>query len=67
MSEDPVCELHDDGEHVFVIVDGQKIARRGSAGSAGVGTWIMLEPGWTVRNLRNGKTIEVTYEAATIH
>jgi hypothetical protein len=67
MSEDPVCELHDDGEHVFVIVDGQKIAQRGSAGSAGFGTWIMLEPGWTVRNLRNGKTIEVTYEAATIH
>jgi hypothetical protein len=67
MSEDPVCELHDDGEHVFVIVDGQKIARRGSSGSAKPGTWIMLEPGWTVRNLRNGKTIEVTYEAATIH
>jgi hypothetical protein len=67
MSEDPVCELHDDGEHVFVIVDGQKIARRGPAGTARAGTWIMLEPGWTVRNLRNGKTIEVTYEAATIH
>jgi hypothetical protein len=64
MSEDPVCELHDDGEHVFVIVDGQKIAQRASPGT---GTWIMLEPGWTVRNLRNGKTIEVTYEAATIH
>jgi hypothetical protein len=67
MSENPVCELHDDGEHVFVIVDGQKIARRSRPGSATTGTWIVLEPGWTVRNLRNGKTIEVTYQAATIH
>jgi hypothetical protein len=67
MSENPVCELHDDGEHVFVIVDGQKIARRSRLGNATIGTWIVLEPGWTVRNLRNGKTIEVSYEAATIH
>jgi hypothetical protein len=26
------------------------------------GTWIMLEPGWTVRDVKGGKAIEVSYE-----
>jgi hypothetical protein len=39
MNEDPVCELHNDGEDVFVLVDGVKIARRGRPDTAQAMTW----------------------------
>jgi hypothetical protein len=68
MSDDePVCELHNDGENVFVLVDGMKIAKRGAPHAAQAMTWIMLEPGWTVRDIHNGNAIEVRYEGARIH
>jgi hypothetical protein len=65
MSEDePICELKNDGEELFVLVNGMKIAKRNASS-----TWIMLEPGWIVRDVerKNGKAIEVRYEGATIH
>jgi hypothetical protein len=68
MSDDePVCELHNDGENVFVLVDGMKIAKRGAPHAAQAQTWIMLEPGWIVRDVDHGNAIEVRYEGARIH
>jgi hypothetical protein len=67
MSDDPVCELHNDGEDVFVLVDGVKIAKRGRADTTQAMTWIMLEPGWIVRDVQRGNAIEVRYEGARIH
>jgi hypothetical protein len=67
MDDDPVCELHDDGEDIFVLVDGVKIARRGRPDTAQAMTWVMLEPGWTVRDVQSGNAIEVRYEGARIH
>jgi hypothetical protein len=67
MNEDPVCELHNDGEDVFVLVDGVKIARRGRPHTAQAMTWVMLEPGWMVRDVQSGNAIEVRYEGARIH
>lgn len=65
--DDPVCELHEDGDDVFVLVDGMKIARRGRPDTAQAMTWVMLEPGWTVRDVQSGTAIEVRYEGAHIH
>jgi hypothetical protein len=66
MSEDePVCELHNEGDELFVLVDGVKIAKRRAPGPTQVKTWIMLEPGWIVRDVHNG--LEVRYESPTIH
>jgi hypothetical protein len=70
--DDSVCELHDDGEDVFVLVDGVKIARRGRPDTAQAMTWIVLEPGWTVRDVQSGNAIsgnaiEVRYEGARVH
>jgi hypothetical protein len=66
MSEDePVCELQNDGENLFVLVDGMKIAKRNAVNASRASTWIMLEPGWTVRDIHNG--LEVKYEGAMIH
>jgi hypothetical protein len=30
-------------------------------------TWIVLEPGWIVRDVQSGEAIEVRYEGARIH
>jgi hypothetical protein len=70
MSDDepPVCEIHRDGNNdVFVLVDGIKIAKRGLPDTPQAETWIMLEPGWTVRDVKRGKAIEVSYERSQIH
>jgi hypothetical protein len=66
-NDEPVCELHNDGENVFILVDGMKIAKRGAPDTAQAQTWIMLEPGWIVRDVDRGNAIEVRYEGARIH
>jgi hypothetical protein len=64
----PVLEIHrDENNDVFVLVDGMKIAKRGLPDTPHAETWIMLEPGWTVRDVNGGKAIEVSYERAPIH
>ena len=40
----------DDEDDMFVVIDDVKIAKRGRPGTLQAGTWISLEPGWTVRN-----------------
>ena len=66
--EEPVCEIHkDDNDDVFILIDGMKIAKRGLPDTAHAMTWIMLEPGWIVRDVDHGNAIEVWFEGATIH
>jgi hypothetical protein len=63
-----VCQIHRDGNgDIFVLVDGMKIAKRGLPKTPHADTWIMLEPGWTVRDVKGGKAIEVRYEPASMH
>jgi hypothetical protein len=65
--EDAVCMIHrDDNDDVFVLVDGVKIAKRGDPDTELAMTWIMLEPGWIVRDIDRRK-IEVRFEGARIH
>ena len=40
----------DDEDDMFVVIDDVRIAKRGRPGTLQAGTWISLEPGWTVRN-----------------
>jgi hypothetical protein len=64
----PSCEIYRDGNgDVFVLVSGKKIAKRGLPDTARAHTWIMLEPGWMVRDVKGGKAIEVRYERARMH
>jgi hypothetical protein len=67
MSDELTCEIQNDGQDVFVIVNGVRIAKRSNHAVAMHGHWIMLEPGWNVRDIRQGKAIEVRYEGASIH
>jgi hypothetical protein len=57
---------HHDNDDVFVLVDGVKIAKRGGPDTALAMTWIMLEPGWIVRDIDSRK-VEVRFEGARIH
>jgi hypothetical protein len=66
--EEPVCEIErDENGDVFVLVDGRKIAKRGAHDTAQGKTWIMLEPGWIVRDVDRGQAVEVRFEGARIH
>jgi hypothetical protein len=65
--DEPICELHNDGENTFVLVDGVKIAKRGRPDTAHAMTWIMLELGWIVRDVHEGQAVEVRFEGARIH
>ena len=40
--------LEVDDEHIFVIVDGVRVAKRGRPSPPQAMTWISLEPGWEV-------------------
>jgi hypothetical protein len=62
MNDDAICELHNEDEDIFVLVDGVKIARRGRL-THDLG---MLERGWIVPNVQSGNAIEVRYEGARI-
>jgi hypothetical protein len=64
----PACEIHrDENGDVFVLVAGTKIAKRGLPDTPHAATWIMLVPGWMVRDVKGGKAIEVRYERARMH
>lgn len=42
------AELVGDGQDIFVVVDGVKVAKRGRPGTPQARAWIALEPGWRV-------------------
>jgi hypothetical protein len=66
--EAPVCQIQrDEKGDIFVLIDGMKIAKRGQPDTAHADTWIMLEPGWLVRDVKGGNAIEVSYERARMH
>jgi len=54
----PRCKIVSDGDDIFVVVDGVKIAKRGCGPQAK--TWVSLEPGWRV--LDSGKVGHRGYE-----
>jgi hypothetical protein len=64
----PACEIHrDESGDIFVLVGGTKIAKRGLPDTPQANTWIILEPGWFVRDVKGGKAIEVSYEHTRMH
>ena len=55
-----------DGTDFFVSVDGVKIAKRGQPGTPQAGTWIPLEPGWTVRSSMGHSEVEIGHDGVRI-
>ena len=44
-----------DGNDIFVAYDGRRIAQRGRPNTPQAGTWVSLEPGWTVTGGASGE------------
>jgi hypothetical protein len=66
-----VIEIRSDGTGLFVFFDGVKIAKRGPPRTPQAGTWVSLEPGWTVldhHDVWSGEmAIEITHEGVRVH
>jgi hypothetical protein len=67
MTKQPPVEIKEIGDELFVLVDGVKIAMRGSPDSAHAEMWIAIEPGWSVLEFDDGDTIQITYNGTRIH
>ena len=48
----PECVVEETGTETFVVLDGVRIARRGKPNTPQAGTWIFLQPGYQVSDLR---------------
>jgi len=56
------AELESDGINVFVIYDGKRIAERGWPDTPQAGTWVSIEPGYTVWAKNYPRELVVEYE-----
>jgi phosphoribulokinase len=62
-------EFSEAGNEIVVVVDGLRIAKRGRPGTPHAKTWVLLEPGWTVRGVWEGGeyAIEIEHNGVRIH
>ena len=55
-----------DGESIFIVFNGERIAKRGRFDSPQAKTWVSLEPGWTVLDEPDG-IIAIVHEGVRVH
>jgi hypothetical protein len=67
MTKQPAVEIKEIGDELFVMMDDVKIAMRAKSDTAGVGSWIAIEPGWSVLELDDGDTLQISYNGVAIH
>jgi hypothetical protein len=67
LTTDPRTLAAQCGPLVAAFIGGTKIAKRGLPDTPQANTWIILEPGWFVRDVKGGKAIEVSYEHTRMH
>ena len=60
-------EVIADGRDMFVVVDGEKIARHGYPGTPQARTWISLEPGRQANDGEGLKSILITHDGVRVH
>jgi hypothetical protein len=65
MTHTDTFEIEGDGSKIFVIFRGVKIAKRGHPDTPQAGTWVSLEPGWTVTGGKTGP-MEIVYEPGLV-
>ena len=56
-----------DGDELYFVHEGMRVAKRGQPGTPQAKTWVSLVHGCTVRETRGGKCIEVRYEGGAVH
>ena len=55
------------GKDIFLFLKGILIAKRGRPGTPQAGTWVALEPGYTVRDSLDHKEIIVEHHGVRVH
>jgi hypothetical protein len=60
-------EMVSDGNDIFVVVDGVKVAKRGHPGTVQANTWISIEPGWRVFDHDYPAAISVEHNGVRVH
>jgi len=63
----PLCAIQFTETDCFVVFDGVRIAKRGKPGTPQAGTWIFLEPGFTVLSSADLKELIVERDGVRIH
>jgi hypothetical protein len=58
--------IESDGTDVFVIYDGKRIAKRGHPDTPQTGTWVSIEPGYTVWDKGYPQELVVEYEGKVV-
>lgn len=59
--EIPGMEMHFDGDDLFILIDGVRVAKRGHPGTPQAKTWVPVTPGWIVTDMSRN-IVEVAYE-----
>jgi hypothetical protein len=59
LTRGPKVEIKEGGRDMLVTVNGVAIARRGHPDIPEAGTWVSLEPGWTVTSSEDDDRMEV--------
>ncbi len=62
----PRVEFEEDGRDIFVVVNGVTIARHTYPDTSAAGTWVSLEPGWTVTSSEDLSRIEIMYDGKQV-
>jgi hypothetical protein len=61
------CKIESDGEDLFVVYDGVRIAKRGRPGTPQAGTWVSLKPGWSVTSSLDPSKVIVMQDGVWRH
>ena len=63
----PIVEMKTIGDDIFIVMDGNRIAKRGPPGTPQASAWISLEPGVTVRDSAGLSEIVVEINDVRVH
>ena len=63
----PIVGMEVAGDDIFIVMDGNRIAKRGPPGTPQASTWISLEPGVTVRDSADLSEIVVKINDVRVH
>ena len=60
------ASIESDGIDVFVVYNGVRIAKRSHSGTPLAGTWMSLEPGYTVQDKNYPQELVIEYEGKVV-
>jgi hypothetical protein len=60
------ARIESDGDDLFVVYNGKRIAKRGHPGTPQAWTWVSIEPGYRVWSENNVATLVIEYEGKVV-